>query len=94
MTTQTETRDETVESTLLTPFSVSGYVASQGQVVKYYLAKDEQAVTTHVKDVALDAGGFSSYSISQLDKLPADAHVQCPACSEQFHDKHRVQELS
>jgi len=94
MSTKTETRDVASDDTLLTPFMVSGYVASQGQVVRYYLAKDELTVTRCVKDVPLDAGGFASYSITPLTELPEEAHVVCPACSEKFHDKHRVTELS
>jgi hypothetical protein len=76
-------------------YSVTGHIAMQGTVTKYYMASSEQEVLKAIAATPLEEGGFASYTTVLLeDGFPDDAYMTCPHCTERFPDTHRVVELA
>jgi len=75
-------------------FVAKGHVLGEGDVTRYYVAKDEAEVTIHINNKPTDDGGFSSYAIEEKEALPEDAYIKCPSCACDFQDKYRVTDLT
>ena len=78
------------EASKVSSFVVTGYIAGRGNVTQYYLAKDELQVGEYINAIPLDNGGYSSYSIEEVDSLPDEAYLACPSCDHKFQDKYKV----
>ena len=75
-------------------FKVSGYKPMKGQTVDYYRANSESSVHAKVKETAVEQGGFVNFSIEEIEILPADVNITCPACNIEFESPDRVYSIS
>lgn len=75
-------------------FKVSGYKPLKGQTIEYYRASTESLVHAKVKETDVDQGGFVNFSIEEIEILPTDVNITCPACNIEFESPDRVYSLS
>lgn len=78
-------------------FLVVGYKNVQGaktgdnvRAEEYFTAPSAAALEAHLLAQPLSAGGFTSFSVHEVDALPSEVEIVCPNCSHRIVDERKV----